>query len=70
MTDLLCDQEGVAIYQDDVVIAGSTTEEHDRRLNATLGVIKEAGLNLNKAKCGFRQESLLSLGHMFNKDDM
>jgi len=40
MTDLLCDQEGVAIYQDHIVIAGSAMEEYDRCLNATLMLIK------------------------------
>ena len=56
-------------YQDDIVIAGSTMEEHDRRLYVTLKVIKEPGLKLNKAML-FQTGVIVVLGHLFNEDGM
>ena len=35
---------------DDVLVFGTTQEQHDQRLIATLERIKEAGVSLNKAK--------------------
>lgn len=68
MGDLFDGLEGVAVYQDDIIVTGSSLEEHDERLNEVLNIIKQAGLKLNKAKCSFRRESLEFLGHTFTKD--
>ena len=36
---------------DDIMIYGATPEEHDQRLEATMKVVKEVGLKLQKEKC-------------------
>ena len=48
---------------DDVLVWGSTTEEHDTRLQRVMTTIKESGLKLNKSKCVFRRSSLDYMGH-------
>ena len=63
MHELLKNMEGVALYMDDILIYGSSKEEHDRRLAKVLMKIKESGLKLNKAKCKIGVDSLNFLGH-------
>jgi len=53
---------------DDVLVFGSTKEEHDKRLAAVLRRIKEAGATLNKTKCEFNRTSVKYLGHLINKN--
>ena len=68
MADLFDGLDGVAVYQDDIIITGSSVQQHDQRLNKVLNIIQEAGMKLNKSKCTFRRESLEFLGHQFTKD--
>ena len=44
MYEILGNLDGVAVYQDDVIIYGKTDEEHDVRLSKVIQVIKESGL--------------------------
>ena len=53
---------------DDVLVFGSTQEEHDQRLMALLERIKAAGVSLNKEKCKFSVHTVKFLGHIVNKD--
>lgn len=55
-------------YLDDVVIFGSTFEEHNRRLEVVLDCIENAGLVLNSKKCHFGERQTLVLGHLVDKD--
>ena len=48
---------------DDILVYGSTVEEHDRSLFNTLDRINKSGLTLNTAKCIFRVEKLTFFGH-------
>ncbi len=41
----------IRVYIDDILVWGSTREEHDSRLEKVLDVIKSNNLNLNKHKC-------------------
>lgn len=50
MTAMLEGAEGVLIYLDDVLIFGSSKEEHDRRVDRVLRLIRAAEMTLN-AKC-------------------
>ena len=68
MTALLEGIEGILIYQDDILVYGSSVEEHDKRLNAVLDRIIASGLQLNKRKYQIRQKSLAFLGHIIDKD--
>ena len=51
--------KGVAIYLDDILVTGSTVEDHLANLDKVLSILATAGLKLNKAKCAF-------LGHLID----
>lgn len=51
MLETLEGLEGVEIFMDDILVYGSTTEEHDTRLEKVFRRIESAGLKLNKEKC-------------------
>ncbi|XP_062557693.1 uncharacterized protein K02A2.6-like [Armigeres subalbatus] len=51
MSEMLAGIDGVVVYIDDVVVAGSTQEEHDTRLQKVLSVLKKNNATLNKSKC-------------------
>lgn len=55
------------VYLDDVVVFSSNFDEHLRRLEAVLRVIKASGLTLKPEKCRFAYEELLFLGHVISK---
>ena len=52
---------------DDVLIFGSTKEEHDARLIDILNKISHAGVTLNRDECLFGQEKITFLGHVIDK---
>ncbi|KAJ8381193.1 hypothetical protein SKAU_G00019710 [Synaphobranchus kaupii] len=54
--------EGVRVYVDDLVVWGSTQEEHDTRLEKTLQRIQQYGLKLNRDKCRFGVSEITFLG--------
>ena len=45
--------EGTFAYLDNVLICGSTKEEHDRNLAAFMNISKELNLTFNNDKCEF-----------------
>ena len=65
---LLDGLDGVIVYQDDVLVHGTTVKQHDDRLDAVLNRIIASGLRLNENKCKIRQKSLAFLGHIIDKD--
>lgn len=56
--------KSVMVYMDDVIIYSKTEKEHDVHVKEVLEALKEAGLQLNKEKCGFRRKELEILGHL------
>ena len=60
--------EGVAVFQDDILIFGRTMEQHDFRLKKVMSIISESGLKLNLKKCHWRQSQLDFVGHRFSKE--
>ena len=54
------------IYLDDILIFGSTMDEHNERLDQVLTKIKEAGLKLAPEKCHFLRKEVHYLGHVIN----
>ncbi|XP_055602843.1 uncharacterized protein K02A2.6-like [Uranotaenia lowii] len=66
MSEMLIGIEGVVVYIDDIVVSGKTREEHDRRLNQVLHVLKENNATLNHSKCSFGVEELEILGFKIN----
>ena len=65
---VLADCEGARNIADDIVVFGSTVQEHDQRLNAVLQRLMQAGLTLNKAKCRFRLTELVFMGHHLSRN--
>lgn len=61
MDNMLEGWEGVR-YVDDVVIWGSTLQEHNERLTKVLQRVRENGLKLNRAKCQFGVQDITFLG--------
>ena len=67
MSELLEGLEGVETIIDGILIFGTTTEEHDRRLSKVMQKIQSAGLKLNKGKCKFRKHNLEYFGHTISE---
>eukprot|EP00057_Strongylocentrotus_purpuratus_P013236 XP_011667710.1 PREDICTED: uncharacterized protein K02A2.6-like [Strongylocentrotus purpuratus] len=63
MESLLAGIPGVAVYLDDLLITGESTEEHLKNLKRVLDVLHEAGLRLKKEKCAFLKDEVDCLGH-------
>ena len=55
-------------YLDDILIFGSTQEEHDRCLNDTLEKLKEFNLTINEKKCEFSKTELKFLGRLISSE--
>ena len=67
MNNILSGLPGVLCHMDDVLIFGSTQQEHDDRLHKVLQKLQSAGVTLNREKCGFSKKQLSFLGHTVNE---
>lgn len=65
MEIILAGCPGTLNFIDDIIIYGSTRDEHDSRLAKTLKVLEEANVSLNQDKCIFGARKLDFLGHQF-----
>ena len=65
--NVLSGLRGVVCLMDDVLVYGSTQEEHEKNLLAALNRIQEAGLTLNKEKCVFSKKSIKFLGQLVDE---
>ena len=54
------------VYLDDVIVVGSTFEEHLFRLREVFQRFRDAGLKLNPNKCSFCQTEVHFLGHIIS----
>ena len=54
-------------FLDDVMVFGSTLEEHNQRLDQVLTAIGKAGLTLKGKKCFFAFQQLKFLGHIIDE---
>ena len=66
MDHTLAGLQGVYAYIDDVVVTGSTREEHDQRLQSTLRRLEQKGWRLSVMKCKFGLEEIKYLGFIVN----
>ena len=66
MEQLLQNIPMTVVYLDDILVSGSTPEEHDRNLRTVLTRLLDKGLRLRKEKCVFRQKSCRYLGHVID----
>jgi transposase InsO family protein len=67
MCDLLSGLPGTISYVDDILIYGSTIEEHDFRLKNVLHRLHTNGITLNESKCLFRISEVNFLGHKISE---
>ena len=63
METLLRGFNGVAVYLDDILVTGSSVEEHDRNLHAVLSKLNDVGLRLKRDKCVYGVPSVTYLGY-------
>ena len=68
MEELLHDIEGVSVYLDDILVKGSTKEEHDKTLRLVLSKLQSAGLKLKLDKCHIGVPSVTYLGYKLDKE--
>ena len=54
---------GTRNIANDIIVWGSTDEEHDDRLNALFARLSSKGLTVNPAKCLYKQDSILFYGY-------
>ena len=66
MHSLLEGLEGVVCVMDDILVFGSTKQQHDNRLQAVLKRLSAAGVTLNSKKCEFCKTHITFLGHVIN----
>ena len=66
MQRILVNCEGVICHMDDVLVFGSDTREHNRRLDKVLDTLLTAGLTLNKEKCEFNLSKVKFVGHVIS----
>ncbi len=66
METLLRGIPGATNYIDDILVTGSTLEEHLENLEQVLTKLEEAGLRLNKEKCFFLRPKIEYLGHILD----
>ena len=65
-TSLLQGISKTCVYLDDLLISGTTVEEHLHHLDLMLNHLQTAGLRLKNGKCSFMAHSVQYLGHVID----
>lgn len=68
MSQILEGHEGVVCQTDDILVYGSDTAEHNRRVNSVLQKLSDSGVTLNGDKCQFAKKEIKFIGHIINQD--
>ncbi len=68
MNEILAGLPGVVCQIDDILVFGSTQEEHDTNLEKVLKRIEKAHVTLSKEKCEYNQATITFLGHVVGPD--
>ena len=64
LTQMLSGLEGTVCHADDILVFGSSREQHDHRLSKVLDRLQKEGLTLNNEKCQFAVDRVKFLGHV------
>lgn len=67
MDSLLQDLPGVVVYLDDVLVSGTSKEDHLQNLSKVMARLETAGLTLKQSKCVFLVKSVEYLGHIIDE---
>ena len=67
MSKILNGLPGVLCMIDNVLVHGTTQQEHDQRLIAVLECLRKANVTLNKDKCQFSRSSITFLGQLIDQ---
>ena len=70
METILAGIPRVLVYLDDILVTGSSHEEHMSNLKEVLSRLQEAGLRLRKDKCEFMVSSVKYLGHIIDANGL
>ncbi len=62
--------EYVISYLDDLIVFSGDVEDHLLHIQKLFGVLKEAGLKLNLAKCTFFAKECTYLGHIISAEGL
>ena len=68
ISELFEDIEGVETDIDDILVLGTTKEEHDQRLETALKSCEDIDLTLNKDKCAIGASSVTYIGHVLTPE--
>ena len=68
MNQLTSDLTGVAVYLDDILISGTTAEDHLNNLRQLLKRLNDKGLRCRIEKCVFAEDSVTYLGHTISRN--
>ncbi|XP_055915467.1 uncharacterized protein K02A2.6-like [Eupeodes corollae] len=68
MSSIVRGLEGILCQMDDILVWGSSVNEHDKRLRLVLQRLQTSGVTLNDAKCQFGVQRIKFLGHILDED--
>ncbi|PIC43510.1 hypothetical protein B9Z55_004221 [Caenorhabditis nigoni] len=68
MDSMITGLDGTAAYLDDIIISGSSIEEHNKRLMALMKRINDYGFRIRLEKCTFLMERITFLGFVIDSD--
>lgn len=70
MSEMFEDIEGVEVVVDDILVWGTTEEQHDARLRQVLERAQVHNLKLNETKCHIKQQEVSYIGHVLTKEGL
>ena len=70
MDQILSGIPKTAAYIDDILVAGTSQEEHLKLLKEVLERLKQANVRIKKSKCKFMQAEVTYLGYRIDQDGM
>ena len=68
MDSLLQGLKHVKCYLDDIMISGTSVEEHRRNVRTVLQRLSDAGIKVHPSKCEFDKKEISYLGHIIDED--
>lgn len=67
MEVILAGIEGVSCYLDDIIVTAKSRAEHVKTVEQVLSKLCQAGMRIQLEKCKWLQDSVVYLGHRFDK---